>query len=122
MTTCGGCRGVQLGQQVALEVELFRRTLLHELGLGHGLVERRRDREAVGGGAGGKTELFERGPGSVDEAAQPCLGVEGRVPRPDVIAAGEEVGDPAAADHSGAHAGHAACVLGGGDGGGSLRH
>ena len=48
----------------------------------------------------------------VDQAAQFPPGVGRRVPGRHVIAARQEVGDPAAADDSGADAGDAADVLG----------
>ena len=56
-------------------------------------------------------ELGQRRPGRVDEVTQPVLGARGGVPGDHVVAAGEEVGHPAAADDAGADTGDGADVL-----------
>ncbi len=108
----GRRRRVQAGQQVTLEVELLGSALLDELGVGHGLFQGVRDGQPVRRRALGETEGGERRPRRVDQAAQPAFGVGRGVPGGHVVAAGQEVGDPAAADDSGADAGDTADVLG----------
>ena len=93
-----------------LQLEVLRRALLHELRAGQGLREVGLEGEPRAVGALGEPELGQRRPGGVDEVAQPFLGAGRRVPGHDVVAVGEEVGDPAAADHAGAGAADGADV------------
>ena len=62
----------------------------------------------------GQSQLGERRPGLVDQVPEPRLGVLGRVPRHHAEPAGQEVRDPATADHACTHAGDGADVVRGG--------
>ena len=97
--------GVDVGQQRALELEILRGALLHEVGRGHRPPPGRARPPGVGARTLSQAELGQRRPGLVDEVPQPRLGVLGGVPRHHAVAAGQEVGDPAAADHPGADTG-----------------
>ena len=109
-------RRVDVGQQGALELEVLGRALLDEVRLRAGCRQVALDGEVVEARALGEAELGQRRPRRVDQVPQPCLGVLGRVPGHDAVAAGQEVRRPAAADHAGADAGDGPDVLRSGPG------
>src|SRR6478736_2716524 len=108
MTTPGG---VDVGQQGALELEVLRSALLHEVSLGAGGRQVVLDHQVVLARTLRQPELDEGRPRLADEVPQARLGVLGRVPRHHAVAASQEVRDPAAADHAGADAGDRPDVL-----------
>ena len=68
-------------------------------------------RQVVEARALGQPELGQRRPRGLHQVPQPRLGVRSRVPGDHAVAAGQEVGRPAAADDAGADAGDGPDVL-----------
>ena len=105
-----GRRGVDLGEQLHLEVEVLGCALLHEVGLRKCPLQQRLDAQAGPVGPRGESELGQRRPRGIDEVLQAFRGVGRRVPGDDVVAPGEEVRRPASADDTGPDAAHRADV------------
>jgi hypothetical protein len=96
----GWRRGVDVGEEPDLELELLRCALLHELGTRESLLEHRLEPQPRPVSALGQAELGESRPRGVYHVAQPLLGVGGRVPGHHVVPVREEVRRPAASDDS----------------------
>ena len=106
-----GAAASMSASSLTLQLEVLGRALLHEVARPARAVARSGSNAQPGAvGALGEPELGQRRPGGVDEVAQPLLGVGRRVPGDDVVAVGQEVRHPAAADHAGAGAAHGADV------------
>ena len=105
-----GRRGVDLGEQLHLEVEVLGCALLHELGVCQRPLQQRLDAQPGPIGSFSETELGQRRPRGIDEVLEAFRGVGSRVPGNDVVAVREEVRRPTAPDDTGPDAAHRADI------------
>ena len=101
------------GQQPALEVELLRGALLHDVGVGDGIGQSAATVRLSTLAPGARPSSVSAGQAASTSAAQPLLGVRRGVPGAHREPAGQEVGHPAAADDPGPDAGDGAHLVGG---------
>ena len=96
---------VDLGEETALEREIFGSGLLDKSGAGDRLGEVSVDRPRGPIGSDDHVEFGQCRPGRVEEACELLAGIRSRIPDLHPVPLSEEVRGPAAADRSGADAG-----------------
>ena len=113
ITTSAGVAASMSASSAPLDVEVLGRALLHEVGLGARPRPGRARRSARPRLApSARPSSVSAGQAAATRWRSRCLGVRCRVPGHHAVAAGQEVGDPAATDDAGADAGDGADVLG----------